>query len=194
MYIVALGALIVFGLVRLATGTLEPLAPDTEAVDQLTGGNALTGLTILLFLRAFSSGAVALTGIEAISNGVPAFKKPESKHAARTLMLMGTILATFFFGISVLANRLRPTPSEGETLLSIMGREVFSGESRAVLRPAVLDVRDPDPRRQHRVRRLPSRVVDPLAGRIPAGAAQEPRRSPGVSPTASSRWPRWQRC
>ena len=129
VYIVASGALIVVGLFRLATGALEPMAPNTEAVDELTGGNALTGLTVLLFLRAFSSGAVALTGIEAISNGVPAFKKPESKHAATTLLLMGTILATFFFGISVLASRLRPTPSEGETLLSIMGREVFNGES-----------------------------------------------------------------
>ena len=129
VYIVALGGLIVVGLVRLATGSLEPLAPDTEALTNLTQGNELTGLTVLLFLRAFSSGAVALTGIEAISNGVPAFKKPESKHAATTLLLMGTILATFFFGISVLASRLRPTPSEGETLLSIMGREVFNGES-----------------------------------------------------------------
>jgi hypothetical protein len=98
-------------------------------LDELTGGSALTGLTVLIFLRAFSSGAVALTGIEAISNGVPAFKKPESKHAATTLLLMGTILATFFFGISLLASRLRPTPNESETLLSIMGREVFSGET-----------------------------------------------------------------
>jgi amino acid transporter len=129
VYIVSLGALIIAGLFRLATGSLEQMAPDTEAVDELTGGSALTGLTVLIFLRAFSSGAVALTGIEAISNGVPAFKKPESKHAATTLLLMGTILATFFFGISLLASRLRPTPNESETLLSIMGREVFSGET-----------------------------------------------------------------
>jgi hypothetical protein len=129
VYIISLGLLITVGLFRLATGSLDPMLPDTEAVDELTGGGALTGLTVLIFLRAFSSGAVALTGIEAISNGVPAFKKPESKHAATTLLLMGTILATFFFGISVLASRLRPTPNESETLLSIMGREVFSGET-----------------------------------------------------------------
>jgi len=129
VYIIALGALISFGLFRLATGSLEPLAPNTEALNELTGGNELTGLTVLIFLRAFSSGAVALTGVEAISNGVPAFKKPESKHAAATLLMMGTILATFFFGISVLASRLRPTPNESETLLSIMGREVFNGET-----------------------------------------------------------------
>jgi amino acid transporter len=129
VYIVSLGLLITVGLFRLATGGLDQMAPDTEALEELTGGSALTGLTVLIFLRAFSSGAVALTGIEAISNGVPAFKKPESKHAATTLLLMGTILATFFFGISLLASRLRPTPNESETLLSIMGREVFSGET-----------------------------------------------------------------
>ena len=129
VYIFALGALISIGLFRLATGTLEPLVPDTEALTELTHGNELSGLTVLIFLRAFSSGAVALTGVEAISNGVPAFKKPESKHAATTLLMMGTILATFFFGISVLASRLRPTPNESETLLSIMGREVFNGET-----------------------------------------------------------------
>ena len=129
VYVLALFALISYGLFRLATGSLEPLAPNTEALEELTHGNELTGLTVLIFLRAFSSGAVALTGVEAISNGVPAFKKPESKHAATTLLLMGTILGTFFFGISVLAHRLRPTPSESETLLSIMGREVFNGET-----------------------------------------------------------------
>lgn len=129
VYIVSLGLLISVGLFRLATGSLDPMVPDTEALNELTGGGELAGLTVLIFLRAFSSGAVALTGIEAISNGVPAFKKPESKHAATTLLLMGTILATFFFGISLLASRLRPTPNEGETLLSIMGREVFSGET-----------------------------------------------------------------
>jgi amino acid transporter len=129
VYIISLGLLIVVGLVRVATGHLDPLPPDPAALEELTGGGALTGLTVFLFLRAFSSGAVALTGIEAISNGVPAFKKPESRHASITLMMMGTILATFFFGISLLANRLEPTPSEGETLLSIMGRAVFNGET-----------------------------------------------------------------
>jgi amino acid transporter len=129
VYIVSLGLLIVAGLVRVATGDLDPLVPNTEAIEELTGGGELAGLTVLLFLRAFSSGAVALTGIEAISNGVPAFRRPEARHASITLVLMGTILASFFFGISLLANQLRPTPSEGETLLSVMGRAVFYGET-----------------------------------------------------------------
>lgn len=67
--------------------------------------------------------------MEAISNGVPAFRKPESHNAATTLIAMGTILGGFFFGISVLANHIDPTVSEDETLLSIMGRYVFGGEN-----------------------------------------------------------------
>jgi amino acid transporter len=129
IYVVSLALLIVVGLVRVLSGHLDPLPPNTESINELTGGGELAGLTVLLFLRAFSSGAVALTGVEAISNGVPAFKKPESRNASRTLILMGTILGSFFFGISILARQLRPTPSEGETLLSVMGRAVFSGET-----------------------------------------------------------------
>ena len=57
-----------------------------------------------MLLRAFSSGAVALSGVEAVSNGVPAFEKPESKNAATTLMWMGGILGSCFFGVSVLVD------------------------------------------------------------------------------------------
>ncbi len=174
VYIVSLGLLITVGLFRLATGGLDQMPPDTEALEELTGGSALTGLTVLIFLRAFSSGAVALTGIEAISNGVPAFKKPESKHAATTLLLMGTILATFFFGISLLASRLRPTPNESETLAVDHGTRGVQRGDAAVLHLAVLDVRDPDPRREHCVRRLPACGFDPGCGRLPASAAEEP--------------------
>ena len=87
---------------------------------------------MFILLRAFSSGAVALTGVEAISNGVPAFKKPESKNAASTLVAMGLILGTFFMGISVLASHLKPTVLEPasqdyQTLLSLMARYVYGG-------------------------------------------------------------------
>ncbi|MGI9121144.1 MAG: APC family permease [Acidimicrobiales bacterium] len=131
VYVVTLGTLLVVGLVRSFTGALEALPPNEEALAQLTEGGALLGgVTALALMRAFSSGAVALSGIEAISNGVPAFRKNESKNAAATLVWMGVILASFFFGISVLAHRLQPTPQEGgETLLSIMGSTVFGGSS-----------------------------------------------------------------
>jgi amino acid transporter len=126
VYIFALTALIVYGLYRSYFGGLAPLPPNQEALDQLTkNGALLTGLSTLILLRAFSSGAIALSGTEAISNGVPAFKKNESKNAATTLTWMGFILGVSFFGVSVLAHRLRPTPTETETLLSVMGAHVF---------------------------------------------------------------------
>ena len=85
----------------------------------------MTGVALFALMRAFSSGAVALTGVEAISNAVPAFKRPESKNAAQTLGLMALVLGVFFFGISLLAYRVGPTLSEDETILSILGTGVF---------------------------------------------------------------------
>ena len=125
---------------------------------------------------AFSSGAVALTGVEAIADGVPAFKKPESRNAARTLVTMAVILGIGFFGLALLANRLNPTASEDETLLSILGSAVFGGGHPALLRAAVLDLRHPHPGGQHRLRRLPAAVVDHRPGRVPAPPVQEPGR------------------
>ena len=130
VYIVSLAGLVGLGLVRVFFFDLPPMPANPEGLAELTeNGNLLGSVGILLVLRAFSSGAVALTGVEAISNGVPAFKKPESHNAATTLIAMGTILGGFFFGISVLANHIEPTVSENETLLSIMGRYVFGGEN-----------------------------------------------------------------
>src|SRR5262249_57951923 len=93
-----------------------------------TGGDTmLGGVTFFLLLRAFSSGAVALSGVEAISNGVQTFRKPESRNAAITLMWTGFILGSLFVGIAVLADQLPPTLSESQTILSQMGRAVFGG-------------------------------------------------------------------
>jgi amino acid transporter len=130
MYMIALGLLVGYGLFREFTGNLDALPVNQESLDELTNNGALLGsVSILLILRAFSSGAVALTGVEAISDGVPAFRPPESRNAARTLMTMATILGTFFLGISILTHHLRPTVSEDETLLSIIGTAVFGSGS-----------------------------------------------------------------
>ncbi|HET6665169.1 MAG TPA: APC family permease [Acidimicrobiales bacterium] len=135
VYIVSLGALLLWGFARITWGDLEPLTPVTERYDHFTDGRfsagTLSGVTLFLLMRAFSSGAVALTGVEAISNGVPAFKKPESKNASRTLVAMAAILGVYFFGVSVLAHRLQPTLSEDETVLSLLGGAVF-GEGSAM--------------------------------------------------------------
>jgi hypothetical protein len=81
----------------------------------------MTAATLFVLLRAFSSGAVVLSGVEAISNGVPAFKKPESRNASQTLAMMAAILAVGFLGISTLAHHLKPVVDEGgETVLSQM--------------------------------------------------------------------------
>jgi amino acid transporter len=125
VYIFALGALVGWGLLRYSTGQLQALPPNQEELAAFTGGKMLAGVTLFTLMRAFSSGAVALTGVEAISNAVPAFRRPEARNAATTLMMMVGILGGFFFGISVLAHQLKPTLSEHETILSILGKAVF---------------------------------------------------------------------
>jgi amino acid transporter len=130
IYVAALGGLILIGLARSYWGDLGPLPVNQEALDEITNNGALlTGTTALIMLRAFSSGAVALTGVEAIADGVPAFRRPESKNAATTLTWMALILGSAFFGLAVLTHRLRPTVSEDETLLSIMGKAVYGSGS-----------------------------------------------------------------
>jgi amino acid transporter len=123
IYIVTLGALIAFGLIRSYFGDIGHVPFDKAAFEGTREAGGTLGL--FLILKGFSSGAVALTGVEAISNGVPAFRRPESKNAATTLVAMGTILGTLFFGTALLASRLHPYPSHDETVISQLGRAVF---------------------------------------------------------------------
>ena len=122
-YICMVIALVVYGLYESFTGQISqvPYDPVASEAAREAGGT----LTLFLLLKGFSSGAVALTGIEAISDGVPAFRRPESKNAANTLVLMAIILATLFFGVSLLAHRLAPYPSHDQTVFSQMGLQVF---------------------------------------------------------------------
>ncbi len=141
-YIVMAGSLIVVGLTRLWLGDLEPLPVDTESLRAFTGGAALaSGASAFLLARAFSSGAVALSGVEAISNGIQAFEPPETRNAATTLTWTGILLGLLFFGESVLASHLRPTLSEDQTMMSIMGRAVFgSGLAYWLLQAATVAI------------------------------------------------------
>ncbi|MGB8645390.1 MAG: APC family permease, partial [Anaerolineae bacterium] len=111
LYIFSLSALLLVGLFKWFTGDLHPMA--TPPVVQ-----ANEGITLWLVLRAFSAGAVAMSGTEAISNGVPVFKKPESKNAATTLTVMATLLGVFFLGISFLAWQMNLVPNNDETIIS----------------------------------------------------------------------------
>lgn len=123
IYVLSLGGLVIYGLVRSLFGDLEPVPFDQEKFAGVREAGGTLGLFLLL--RGFSSGAIALTGVEAISNGVPAFRKPESRNAAITLTVMGGILGSLFIGVSVLAHRLHPYPSEEETVISQLGRAVY---------------------------------------------------------------------
>ena len=82
-------------------------------------------LGLFLILKGFSSGAVALTGVEAIADGVPAFRKPSAKNAAITLTWMAIILGTLFLGTALLAKQLHPYPSHDQTVIAQMGQQVF---------------------------------------------------------------------
>ena len=114
-------ALIVVGLVRLVSGTLEPVPPPVTPA----AGIGIQALTVFLVLRAFSSGCTALTGVEAISDGILAFRKPEADNAGKTLIAMTVLLATMFLGITFLARSLHVVPAEQQTVISQIGRQVF---------------------------------------------------------------------
>jgi amino acid transporter len=122
LYIVVMLAIIGWGLVQAATGTLAPYTPEPGWVEAAESG--AQALTLLLLLRAFSQGAVALTGIEAISDGVPAFKRPEWKNARTTLTWAAAVFGVLFVGIAYLSATIGLVPNEEQTILSQLVRVV----------------------------------------------------------------------
>lgn len=115
---------LIVGVIRALTGSL-PTVTGVEAIHH----DHFEELGIFLILKAFSSGCTALTGIEAISNGISAFKKPRSINAAKTLVAMSSILIMLFLGITYIANQIHAIPSESETVISQMGRTVYGDNS-----------------------------------------------------------------
>jgi amino acid transporter len=113
--------LIAMGLLQLFTGTLAPVPVATPPAHP--AGTSL--VTLFLLMRAFASGCTAMTGVEAISNGVSAFQKPEATNAGQTLIVMALLLGTMFLGITALAHALGVVPVEHESLVSQIGRQVF---------------------------------------------------------------------
>jgi amino acid transporter len=101
--------------------------PQTVVPHPLPAGSGTVGVFVLL--KAFSSGAVALTGTESISNGVTAFRHPQAQNAARTLLAMGAVAISFFLGVSILAVKMDARPSETASVLSQIGRAVFPAGS-----------------------------------------------------------------
>jgi amino acid transporter len=128
-YIAMLVLLIVTGLYRIYVQHVGPIPELLLSPDAIEASKATGTLGFMMLLRAFSSGAVALSGVEAVSNGVPAFQKPESKNAATTLMWMGGILGSCFFGVSVLASHLRPYRGEADgNGLGLMAEYLYGGK------------------------------------------------------------------
>jgi amino acid transporter len=118
LFIVSFLGLIVLGLARLLWGEtpVVPL-PSSPVVP-------VAAVTPFLILRAFASGCTALTGVEAISDGVPAFRKPEADNAKRTIAWMAGILLILFLGITFLAREYEVLPREGETVVSQLARMI----------------------------------------------------------------------
>ena len=149
-------------------------------------------LVVFLFLRAFASGCTALTGVEAVSNGVPAFEEPKSRNAATTLVIMGALSITMFAGITALAiaadvhmaedaaNLIGlPAGEEQRTAISQVGLAAFGDTAPFYLLQA-FTAADPDPRRQHRLQRLPGALIAARSRQLPPAPARQPRRPAGV--------------
>ena len=125
VYLVSILGLLALGMLRFATGSL----PEYHAPAEWLAETVTEPLGLLLILRAFASGSVALTGTEAVSNGVPAFRPPEARSAQRVIVLMGLFFGVIFLGMSFLASQLGilPDPTEQETVLSQLTRTFVGG-------------------------------------------------------------------
>lgn len=118
LFVVMIAVMIVWGFINIATGNI-----DYQATASL--GAPVQGMSVVLFLRAFSAGSSSLTGVEAISNAVPNFNRPKRKNAANTLAIMALILAVFFASITFLSYYLGILPNDHETVLSQISETIF---------------------------------------------------------------------
>jgi len=118
-FVLLLGTTVSIGLWRFATGDPFSVPLPTHGIEPVQG------LTLFLILRAFASGCAAMTGVEAIANGVQVFRVPEAKNAGRTLLWMAGILLFLFIGVSTLAVLAGVHPSETETVVSQLSRAIY---------------------------------------------------------------------
>lgn len=122
IYIFSMLGVLGYGFIKYFTGGLPAHIPIASAA----GGGAVQAMGLFLILRAFSSGACALTGVEAISNGIPAFKPPETKNAQKTLIWMALLFGSIFFAITFLAAKtgIVPDPKETESIISMVMKAI----------------------------------------------------------------------
>ena len=124
-FVFSVGVLLATGLYRYVTGQVVPV----DAPLPPNAGSQM--LTTFLLLTAFANGCTAMTGVEAVSNGVPAFHPPESKNASQTLVAMATLAIVMFVGITVLAHVYQVVPTSAESGISQLGRAIFGGPNLA---------------------------------------------------------------
>jgi amino acid transporter len=124
-FVAAMYVMVAAGVGKCMAGT----CPQAHVPDPVTAGFGAVGLFVVV--RAFASGAVALTGVEAISNGVGAFRQPRGRNAAQTLVILGVISITLFLGVSYLTVKMGARPSESVSLVSEIARAVFPSSSAA---------------------------------------------------------------
>jgi len=129
VYILSLGGVVVLGILRVFAGHLGEVAYDPAQAQRLVGSgeSGLAAVSLFLVLHAFAAGTTALTGVEAIADGVPAFRRPEARNAQRTLVVMAVIMGFLFLGITLLAHQLGVQPFEdgNPTLVAQIARHVL---------------------------------------------------------------------
>ena len=122
LFILTMISLIVTGIVKYSLGMVTPAE---EAVMTANSTELATDAMVILILKAFASGCTALTGVEAVSNGVPNFKEPAAKHAKKVLLAMAGFVCIIFFGVSLLISLYKIMPSEDATTVSLLAAAVF---------------------------------------------------------------------
>ena len=130
VYIASLGGVVVLGVYRVLSGQIDPITyTPAQTQDLAAYGEPLAALSLFLLMHAYAAGTTALTGVEAIADGVPAFKKPEAQNAQRTLVAMALIMGFLFIGITFLAIQLdaRPFESGHPTLVAQLTQHVLGG-------------------------------------------------------------------
>ena len=128
VYIASLGGVVVLGVYRILSGQVDSIAYSPAETQELAGvGEPLAAVSLFLLLHAYAAGTTALTGVEAIADGVPAFKKPEAQNAQRTLVAMALIMGFLFIGITFLAIQIdaRPFDSGHPTLVAQVTQHVL---------------------------------------------------------------------
>lgn len=121
IFILSMAILIICGIFKLLTGTLNPIVYDSAILPPET----VQGIGVFILLKAFSSGCTAMSGVEAVSNSVPSFAKPSERNAKHVLFMLGAIILFIFGGTSILALKLQVMPMEGHTVLSQITSAVF---------------------------------------------------------------------